>query len=99
MAEVIDVDHIANLAKLSITEDEKSNFQNDMNEIVNYVNMLSELDVSNVEATIFAGSLKNVWRTDLVENSKAQDSILRNVPDTIDELIKVPQVIVGDDET
>ncbi|HBM16006.1 MAG TPA: Asp-tRNA(Asn)/Glu-tRNA(Gln) amidotransferase subunit GatB [Lentisphaeria bacterium] len=94
----IDVSYAAALARLRIEEEEKPSLQKDMNEIVEYINMLSEVDVTDVQPTMHAIDLKNVWREDIcviTENLKEQ--IIANAPAHVDhELIKVPQVIPGE---
>lgn len=93
----VDVAYVAALARLKIDEEEQNSIQRDMDEIVTYIDMLSELDVSNIQPTMHAIDLKNIWREDLCVPSDVKSSIIRNAPANIDgELIKVPQVIPGD---
>jgi len=94
----IDVAYVAALARLKISEEEKSSLQKDMNEIVTYIDMLSELDVSNIQPTMHAIDLRNVWREDIcMPTENIKEAIIRNAPANVDhELIKVPQVIPGD---
>ncbi len=93
----IDVSYVAALARLKIDEKEKIALQSDMNEIVGYIDMLSELDVSKVQPTMHAINLKNVWREDICIKSDVKSAIIENAPANVDgELIKVPQVIPGE---
>lgn len=93
----IDVSYVAALARLKISEEEQYSLQNDMNEIVNYIDMLSELDVSTIQPTMHAIDLKNVWREDICDPSDVKSVIIENAPANVDgELIKVPQVIPGE---
>lgn len=93
----VDVSYVAALARLKITEEEQISLQKDMNEIVTYIDMLSELDVSNIQPTMYAIDLKNVWREDVCIPSDIKSVIIENAPANIDgELIKVPQVIPGE---
>lgn len=93
----IDVAYVAALARLKISEEEQSSLQKDMNEIVTYIDMLSELDVSNIQPTMYAIDLKNVWREDVCIPSDVKSVIIENAPANIDgDLIKVPQVIPGE---
>ena len=89
-----DVDKIANLARLELTDEEKSNLHSEMENIVNYVDMLSDLELDDIEPTAHAVPLTNVVRDDVEKKSFPRDDMLNNAPATIDEeLIKVPQVI------
>lgn len=89
-----DVDKIANLARIALSDELKHRFYSDMARIVDYVDMLAELDVSDVEPTSHAVRLSNVVRDDVAIPSFSQDEMLANAPDTVDgELIKVPAVI------
>ncbi|MEI6054878.1 MAG: Asp-tRNA(Asn)/Glu-tRNA(Gln) amidotransferase subunit GatC [Lentisphaerota bacterium] len=93
----VDVSYVAALARLKINEEEQSSLQKDMNEIVTYIDMLSELDVSTVQPTMYAIDMKNVWREDICIPSDVKNTIIKNAPANIDgELIKVPQVIPGE---
>lgn len=93
----VDVAYVAALARLKISEEEQSSLQKDMNEIVTYIDMLSELDVSNVQPTMYAIDLKNVWREDVCIPSYVKSVVIGNAPADVDgELIKVPQVIPGE---
>ncbi|MCP4179282.1 MAG: Asp-tRNA(Asn)/Glu-tRNA(Gln) amidotransferase subunit GatC [bacterium] len=96
----IDVASVAGLARLKIDESEIQQLQEEMNNIVNYVNQLSELDLDNIEPTIHAAVLNNIWREDKSVKGDFTDNILKNAPAVIDdELIKVPQVVSGDSES
>ncbi len=89
-----DVDKIANLARLELSEEEKAHLHSEMDNIVDYVNMLSELDVEGIEPTAHAVPLTNVMRKDVECKSFPREDMLKNAPETVDdELIKVHQVI------
>ncbi|MCF7790483.1 MAG: Asp-tRNA(Asn)/Glu-tRNA(Gln) amidotransferase subunit GatC [Victivallales bacterium] len=93
----IDVDYIAGLAKLEIDESKKSRFQEEMQNIVDYVDLLSELNVENIIPTAHAAQMKNVWREDVSENDFSREVMLKNAPELFDEgTIKVPQVLPGE---
>ncbi|NOY74585.1 MAG: Asp-tRNA(Asn)/Glu-tRNA(Gln) amidotransferase subunit GatC [Kiritimatiellaeota bacterium] len=89
-----DLDSIANLARLELGETEKDSLRIDMEKIVAYVNVLSELDVEGVEPMAHAAALTNVVRNDRADASFPREAFISNAPETIDdELIKVPKVI------
>lgn len=96
---IIDVDYVAKLARIEISESKKAALQKDMSSIVNYVNQLSELDIEGVIPTAHAVEMNNVWREDLSADSYDRDIMLENSPALAgDELIRVPQVLPGEGE-
>ncbi len=91
---VIDVSYIARLAKLELDPSSVNRFQKDMESIVGYVDLLSELDLEGVEPTAHPVASKNVWREDVPGESFSHELMLKNAPAVLDdELIRVPQVI------
>ena len=89
-----DVAKIALLARLDLKKEEEELLHKDMEGIVGYIDMLSELDVEGVEPTAHAVPLTNVYRDDIAEESFPRDAMLANAPDLVDdELIKVHQVL------
>ena len=85
---------IAQLARLDLKKEEREQLHKDMEGIVEYIDMLSELDVEDVEPTAHAVPLINVYREDIEEGSFSRDAMLANAPDVVDdELIKVHQVV------
>ena len=94
---VIDVDYVAMLARIDIDAEKKDMFQEDMENIVGYINQLSELDVDGVVPTAHAVEMNNVLREDKAADSFDRELILNNSPELIDdELIKVPLVVSGE---
>jgi len=68
-----------------------------MEQIVGYVEMLAELDVSGIEPTAHAVARTNVLRDDVPAEPFPRDAMLANAPDLIEgELVKVPQVLPGE---
>lgn len=88
-----DIEHIATLAKLEFTEDEKSDLAETLGDILDYVKILDNVDTSLVEPTLHISSLKNVLRDDEVEPSLDREKVLSNAPDTADGCFRVPRVI------
>ena len=90
----IDVAHIAALARLQLSPEAAAKLTGEMESIVGYVEMLSELDVSGIEPTAHAVPRSNVIRDDVPGTSFPHDLMLANAPATVDqELVKVPQVL------
>ncbi len=93
----IDVNYVAQLARLELDPAVIPALQKDMENIVAYINELSELDVSGVEPTAHAVAKTNVWREDVDRPGFDRATMLANAPAVIDEtLIKVPQVLPGE---
>ena len=91
---VIDVGYVAQLARLDIDASSLKKFQKDMENIVEYVDLLSELELDGVEPTAHPVASNNVWREDSAEKSFPHEVMLKNAPVVLDdELIRVPQVI------
>ena len=93
----IDVGKVAELARLQLKPELKEKLQHEMEAIVGYVEMLSELNVDGIEPTAHAVERVNVIRDDVAELVFTREQMLANAPDTIDgELIRVPQVLPGE---
>jgi aspartyl-tRNA(Asn)/glutamyl-tRNA(Gln) amidotransferase subunit C len=94
---VIDVSYVARLANLELDPLSMKKFQKDMESIVEYVDLLGELDLESLEdidPTAHLVASNNVWREDIVKESFPRDVMLKNAPDILnDELIRVSQVV------
>ena len=89
-----DVQHLAQLSSLQLTDDEVSALQIDLENIVGYIQQLDELDTTGVEPTYQVTDLENVWRDDVVDNYGIDKSaLLKLAPATEAEQIKVPKVL------
>ena len=99
-AEKIDVGHVAQLARITLDDNSKGRFQENIESILEYVEKLSELDVDGIEPTAHATPLTNVLRDDVKKESFSRDVMLSNAPATIDdELIAVPPVLPGEESS
>lgn len=88
-----DVEHVAKLARLELSEEEKSQFTEHLNAILEYAGQLNELDTESVEPTSHVMVLSNVMRMDEVRPSLPLDKVLLNAPNEEDGQIKVPAVL------
>ncbi|MCX7793225.1 MAG: Asp-tRNA(Asn)/Glu-tRNA(Gln) amidotransferase subunit GatC [Thermodesulfovibrionales bacterium] len=88
-----EVSHIAHLARLSLSEEEKERFSLQLSNILTYMEKLNELDTSKIEPTSHVIPLKNVFRDDRVESSLLSEDALRNAPDRVDNFFRVPRII------
>ncbi|MCA9330273.1 Asp-tRNA(Asn)/Glu-tRNA(Gln) amidotransferase subunit GatC [Candidatus Saccharibacteria bacterium] len=89
-----DVLKLARLSKLKLTEDEISKFRAELGEILEYVNILSEVDVKDKKPTTQVTGLVNVMRDDkLVDYQADQQALLKNLPGRQGNYIKVRRVL------
>ncbi len=89
----LDIDHIAKLARLALTPEEKLSYAAQVADILAYVETLKEVDVSGVEPTAHAFPLYNVWREDLPQPGLSVEKALQNAPVQRDNMIVVPKVV------
>ena len=89
----ISIEHLARLARLSVSDSEKTLFANQIDGILNYMDTLNELDTSAVEPTSHVISLSNIVREDLLKDSLDRTDALRNAPDKTDKFYRVPKII------
>ena len=89
----IDVNYVAHLARISLTEDEAQKLAAQLGQILSYMEKLKELDVSQVEPTAHAVPLVNVIRPDEVTASLPTEEALRNAPASANGLFVVPKIV------
>ncbi len=90
---VKDVEHVANLARLNLSAEEKEQFAGQLDAILKYADKLNELDTSNIEPTSHVLPLANVMREDETRPSWPIEQVLANAPDEEDGHFKVPAVL------
>lgn len=88
-----DVEHIAELARLEFTDDEKGKLTAQLNLILAYMEQLNKLDTSAIEPLSHAIELSNVFREDSVKPGLATEDALKNAPARTAKFFKVPKVI------
>lgn len=88
-----DVEHVAKLARLEFTEEEKKKFTQQLNTILAYMEKLNELDTTNVEPLSYVLEQNNVLREDEVRPSLPQEEALANAPKQDGTYFKVPKAI------
>lgn len=89
----ISVEHLARLARLSLSGEEQKRFSDQINSILSYMEKLNELDTKDVEPTSHVLSISNVMRDDLPKESLNRDDALMNAPDHTDKFYRVPKII------
>jgi aspartyl-tRNA(Asn)/glutamyl-tRNA(Gln) amidotransferase subunit C len=88
-----EVQHVARLARLHLSDEELERMREQLDAILAYVDKLRELDVEGVEPTSHAVPLVNVMRDDAVTPCLSQDAALANAPDRAGEFFRVPRII------
>ena len=89
-----EVEKIANLARLYLSDDEKSKLSKELSIILEYMDKLNELNTSNVKPLSHPLELANVFREDELGESLSTEDALKNAPDKTDKYFKVPKVII-----
>ncbi|MBU7584341.1 MAG: Asp-tRNA(Asn)/Glu-tRNA(Gln) amidotransferase subunit GatC [Nostoc sp. TH1S01] len=87
------VHKVALLARLELTPEEEEQFTTQLGSILDYVQQLSELDVSNVPPTTRAIDVSNVTREDELQPYPDRDAILNSAPEEEREYFKVPKIL------
>ena len=88
-----EVEHVAHLARLNLSEEDLVKMTGQLDEILNYVAKLEELDTTNIEPTTHAFSVKNAYREDVPHESLPQEESLRNCAKRNDEAFIVPRIL------
>ncbi|WP_102336280.1 Asp-tRNA(Asn)/Glu-tRNA(Gln) amidotransferase subunit GatC [Salimicrobium jeotgali] len=87
------VKHVANLARLVVTDEEAEVFTRQLDDIITYAEQLNELDTEGVEPTTHVLDLKNVMRKDEPKEWIKKEDALKNAPDQQDGQFKVPSIL------
>jgi aspartyl-tRNA(Asn)/glutamyl-tRNA(Gln) amidotransferase subunit C len=87
------LDHVASLARIDLTPEEKARFATQLGDVLAYVALLNEVDISGVEATAHAFPVVNVWAADVPEPGLTVEDALRNAPEKRDNMFVVPRVV------
>lgn len=99
MTQTIDtktVKHVASLVRLGISEEEAQTFSGQFSSIIDYFNMLNEVDTENVIPASDVANAENVLREDVVKPSMDREEFLKNAPQSERGYVKVPTVL-GED--
>ncbi len=89
-----DVQRLAQLSSLQLDDAEVDGLQQDIQNIIAYIELLSELDTEGIEPTYQVTGLSNVWREDTVVDSGVSREILLALPEEqVDHQIKVQKVL------
>jgi len=89
----MDIEKVAKLARLELSDEEKVTFGNQLEQILSYMEQLNQLDTTGVEPTSHAIPIHNVFREDQINASFPQEEVLTIAPDEEDGHFKVPRII------
>lgn len=89
----MDIEKVAKLARLELSEEERMTFGNQLEQILSYMEQLNQLDTTGVEPTSHAIPIYNVFREDQIKASFPQEEVLAIAPDEEDGHFKVPRII------
>lgn len=87
------IDHVAHLARLALTPEEKAKFAQQLGDVLHHIEQLKRVDVSGVEATAHAFPVYNVWAEDVARPGLPVEAALRNAPAQRNHMIVVPKVV------
>jgi len=88
-----EIEYIALLARLRLTDEEKALFSRQLGDIIEYINKLNRVDTSGVEPTSHVLPVKNVFREDRQGRPLSREEMLRNAPSRKGGFYKVPKII------
>ena len=91
----IDVAYVAELARLELTDEEKSVFQPQLENIVKYVEKISEVEVEGVDPMMHGKELVNAFREDVVRPSLDREAALSNAPARVGDEFLLPKIVEG----
>lgn len=88
-----EVEHVAHLARLTLSERELEVMTGQLDNILSYVDKLGELDTSQTTPTSHVFSVSNAFREDVVKKSLSQAEAVKNGPKQDGETFQVPKII------
>lgn len=88
-----EVEHVAWLAKIELTDEEKKLFTCQFNTIIDYFRIIDEADTEGVAPTLHILDLTNIFREDTVEDSMPVDTALANAPMKEKGHFKAPKIV------
>jgi aspartyl-tRNA(Asn)/glutamyl-tRNA(Gln) amidotransferase subunit C len=87
-----EVEHIAKLARLELSQDQKILYRDQLSKILDYIAKLRELDTTDVQPTAAGGLVQMVLRADQARPSLPVNVLLKTAPETEDDQFKIPPV-------
>jgi len=87
-----EVEYVAKLARIELTDTEIEKFQNQLGEILDYIDKINEVDTTDIEPTWQVTGLTNVMRPDKVDDFERSEDLIKAAPDSEDNQVKVKSV-------
>ena len=85
--------HIADLSDLYLNENEIDNYLENLQDILNFANIVNNVSVDDLDITIGANEAKNVFRKDEVKEFDNIEGLLQNAPSLEQNMFKIPKVV------
>ncbi len=92
----IDINYVARLARIDLTEQERTEFAGQLAQVLGYVDLMNQLDLSDVPPTAHSTDLADVLREDRSGPGLSVDAALQNAPQRVGDQFSVPKVIDPD---
>lgn len=89
----MDIDYVANLARIELSDEEKTTYQKQLGDVLKYFEKLQDLEVDGVEPTAHAFPRYNVWDQDESKKGFSALEALKNAPQSRQDQVVVPKVI------
>lgn len=93
-----DVEHVASLARLGLSDEEKETLREQLSSILDHIAVLSKIDTESIPPTAQVNELFNVLREDEIRPSLSQEDVLRNAPRSRDGFFEVRAVMASSGE-
>ena len=87
-----EVEHIARLARLELSAEQKALYREQLSNILDYMAKLRELDTASVPPTAGGGQTRMEFRFDRSREGLSTEALLKNAPESEDEQFKIPPV-------
>ena len=85
--------HVADLARLKLTEEEQELITKDLENVINFADKLNELDIDNIDPTAHVIPIQNVFREDIKNESFDREELLKNAPESEEGCYSVPKIV------
>jgi aspartyl-tRNA(Asn)/glutamyl-tRNA(Gln) amidotransferase subunit C len=92
MITIKDVEHVAKLARLELTDNEKEMFTHQLGDVLAHVEKMNEVDTTGVEPMNHPLDFSNVMREDVKIYENTREELMQNAPDIEGEFFKVPKI-------
>jgi len=92
MITIKDVEHVAKLARLELTDEEKELYTKQLGDVLKYVDQMNEVDTSNVKPMTQVIDFVNIMREDKVVYEQTKEELMANAPEEENGYFKVPKI-------